>query len=359
MPFDINGRVTVNIQNGYATVTIDRVDYDSNVYDRSGSVQFTLWATTAPYHGGTIHGYRLLDYRPSNDTLRDGGYYYDVRFGDQVSAPRGNYYLTVTVQEYSNGRYLINDYTTFTNHFAIGGGSTGGGGEIIRGDDYANDLDGTDASERIYGYGGNDFVLAYAGNDTVYGGRGNDSVSGGYGNDVLDGGNGRDLLSGQNGNDTLFGRNGDDNLGGNSGHDRLFGGAGNDYLYGDLGGSGRGRDTLVGGSGADVMAGGAGADRFVFQSRSEIASGSAGRDRITDFSRSEGDRIDLSKVDANENRGGNQDFTFIGTKTFSGRAGELRFAKEMLRGDTDGDGQADFIIMVEDVRSLQRGDLIL
>lgn len=356
MSFDIEGRVFIEVRDGYATVRIDQVDYDSDAFARSGSVQFTLWATPNPYYGGTIRGYRLLDFRPSNDTLPDGGYYSDVGFGGQVSAPDDRYYLTVTVQEYRNGRYLISDYATYSSPFHLDEDEPG---RPIYGDAGNNDIEGTDAGERIYAGSGDDYVLAYAGDDRVYGGHGNDSISGGDGHDVIEGGSGRDLLSGQAGNDTLRGGLGNDNLGGNAGHDRLLGGDGRDMLFGDTGGRGAGRDTLIGGAGADTMQGDAGADRFVFLSRGEIASGSAGRDKINDFSRAEGDKIDLSQVDADATRAGNQDFSFIGSKGFTGRAGQLRFQDEGLRGDTDGDGRADFIITLTDVASLQRGDLIL
>lgn len=356
MPFDINGRVFIDIRNGYASVRIDQVDYDSESYYESGSMQFTLWATPNPYYGGTISGYRLLNFRPENDTLPDGGRLYDLGFGGHVSAPDDSYYLTVTVQEYRNGRYIISDYATFSDPFYI---DNDGPGRPIYGDGYANYIEGSDSGERIYAGGGDDEVLAYAGNDRIYGGTGADSLAGGDGRDVIEGGRGRDLLSGQNGNDTLKGGSGDDNLGGNGGHDRLLGGDGRDLLYGDLGGRSAGRDTLIGGVGADTMQGDAGADRFVFLERDEIASGRGGRDKINDFSRAEGDQIDLSQVDANALRGGNQDFRFIGGASFSGRAGELRFSNEGLRGDVDGDGRVDFVIILQDVDRLYRSDLIL
>ena len=71
------------------------------------------------------------------------------------------------------------------------------------------------------------------------------------------------------------------------------------------------------------MTGGTGADRFVFTN--SLDSPSAGSfDIIHDFSHAEGDKIDLRGIDANLSPRGNQAFTFIGTKAFSGKLGELR-----------------------------------
>jgi Ca2+-binding RTX toxin-like protein len=82
-----------------------------------------------------------------------------------------------------------------------------------------------------------------------------------------------------------------------------LGGPGNDVLRG-----GSGDDRLLGGTGEDVLVGGLGqrradrggadADRFVYNSVQESPLGAANRDRINDFSSAQGDRIDLSGIDA-------------------------------------------------------------
>ncbi|MBR0556784.1 calcium-binding protein [Ciceribacter sp. L1K23] len=163
-------------------------------------------------------------------------------------------------------------------------------------------------------------------------------------NDAINGTNGANKLEGLNGNDLLLG------LGGN---DQLFGGRGNDELHG-----GSGNDVLVGGLGRDVLTGGSGADRFDFNARNESATSTTNRDIITDFSRAQGDRIDLSGIDANTTRSGNQAFNFIGNDAFSA-AGQLRFANGFVSGDTNGDGVADFQIDMNGLASISRGDFIL
>ena len=67
---------------------------------------------------------------------------------------------------------------------------------------------------------------------------------------------------------------------------------------------------LVGSSGGDVLAGRGGADRFVYHDTDDSAPKFS--DRILDFSRSQGDRIDLAIIDANEQASGDQAFQLIG-----------------------------------------------
>lgn len=135
------------------------------------------------------------------------------------------------------------------------------------------------------------------------------TFDGGGGNDTLDGtwANGPLLGRGGAGDDDLSGGSGDDVLRGGAGQDVLRGGAGDDALDG-----GSGDDGLVGGPGADVLTGGAGADVFHFLVEDDLVApdGRVGLDRIIDFSRAQGDRIDLSGIDADVTAPGDQDFLF-------------------------------------------------
>jgi Ca2+-binding RTX toxin-like protein/uncharacterized lipoprotein NlpE involved in copper resistance len=130
---------------------------------------------------------------------------------------------------------------------------------------------------------------------------------------------------------------------GSSADDRLKGDATADILKG-----GAGRDTLIGGGGADRLTGGSGADTFVFTAISQSTPDSF--DVITDFKGRQGDRIDLSGIDAVQGVNGSQGFDFIGRNDFSGTAGELRFEttgkRTLIEGDVDGDGNADFMIQI-------------
>jgi len=164
--------------------------------------------------------------------------------------------------------------------------------------------------------------------------------------------------SGTDRNDTLTGNIGRDKLSGGAGADRLAGNGGNDYLYG-----GSGNDKLTGGVGADDLWGGSGADTYIFKSIKETTVSGVGRDTIFDFSTRQKDKIDLSAIDANTTKGGNQAFSFIGTKAFGGKAGELRYEKAKsdtyIHGDVNGDKIADFTIHLDDRVSLSKGYFIL
>jgi Ca2+-binding RTX toxin-like protein len=171
--------------------------------------------------------------------------------------------------------------------------------------------------------------------------------------DVLNGKSGNDSLSGKSGSDTLDGKAGADKLYGNAGADKLYGGNGADYLAG-----GKGNDLLQGGLGKDVLIGGGGADDFVFKSVAEAGKGGA-RDVIRDFSRAQGDDIDLSGIDASTKAAGNQGFSFIGSKGFSGKAAELQYKNGIVSGDVNGDKAADFHIEIANHHGLVGGDFIL
>ena len=140
--------------------------------------------------------------------------------------------------------------------------------------------------------------------------------------------------------ENALGGAGDDLIRGNDASNMLYGGAGADTLDG-----GDGADTLDGGAGRDALFGGEGADFFIF------AASSVGKRRpadfVADFSDFDGDRIDLSAIDARKFVGGNQKFKFIGSHDFTEKAGELRFANGKVMGDVDGDGRADFLIVVD------------
>jgi serralysin len=149
--------------------------------------------------------------------------------------------------------------------------------------------------------------------------------------------------------ENAVGGSGGDALTGNDATNRLAGGAGSDKLYGLNGG-----DTLDGGAGADTLSGGAGLDIFDFNAVRDSAP--TARDTILDFMRGT-DRIDLRTIDANTAASGDQAFSYIGTKSFTGQAGQLNFSSSALSGDVNGDKAADFRIVVSGVSTLALADL--
>ena len=244
-------------------------------------------------------------------------------------------------------------------------GSTLIGIEGLTGSLYADTLLGSDADNIVYGRGGRDILSGRAGADIL---------SGGYAGDQLDGGSGSDIASyytsisgvainlttgtasgGDAQGDTLTSIEG--LSGSNLGNDSLAGNAGANALQG-WGGD----DALTGAGGKDTLIGGAGADRFIYGSVADSATG-VDADVIGDFSHGQGDRIDLSVIDANTGVAGNQAFSFIGTAAYTGVAGQLRFLSDgavtVIGGDVDGDGVSDFNIRLTGAIGLVAGDFVL
>ncbi|MGF6692128.1 Ca2+-binding RTX toxin-like protein [Metapseudomonas resinovorans] len=230
------------------------------------------------------------------------------------------------------------------------------------------------ATSQLTGGSGSDTLLNF---ENLTGSGFNDTLTGNAGNNILDGGAGVDTVSylhataavtaslaittaqttGGVGSDTLLnienltGGGFNDTLTGNAGANILDGGAGNDVLIGGLGADqligGAGNDVLIGGLGVDRLVGGAGADRFDFNALGEMGLGRTLWDVVSNFTSAEGDKIDLSTLDANAATVANEAFSFIGGSAFSTNAtGQLRFAGGVLSGSTDADADAEFEIFV-------------
>ena len=264
-----------------------------------------------------------------------------------------------------------------------------------------SDITGSDAADVFYGLEGGDDFAGKGGADSLFGGAGNDEISGGKGDDTLraskghdevNGDKGRDQIWTGNGNDAAYGGGGRDQVWGGDGADKLWGGSDNDALYGGegrdkvWGGTGKdklyggesgdtlwgnagddkitggsGADKIIGGQGRDLMRGDSGADVFVFSAARDSGVGADQRDVILDFETNR-DTIDLSAIDADTTRAGNQAFDFIGTDGFS-QAGDLRARVAngdiYLRADRDGDGRTDIEIKLESPGIIDSFDFIL
>lgn len=118
-----------------------------------------------------------------------------------------------------------------------------------------------------------------------------------------------------------------------------------------------GADTLIGGAGTDTLSGGAGADVFSYKSLSDSIPGSQ-RDLIRDFSATDGDRIDLSAIDANLGVAKDQAFTFIGNTPFTA-PGQVRVFDGIIQVNVDANLAADFEIGLTGVSSLTVSNFIL
>ena len=99
-------------------------------------------------------------------------------------------------------------------------------------------------------------------------------------------------------------------------------------------------DCLIGSRGVDVLTGGPGADRFIF-GNNETGVG-AKRDRITDLNQFEGDKIDLSLIDANIFKAGKQKLVWDGWNKKVAKAGKVvafvSGGKTIIRGNQNSNG---------------------
>ena len=291
-----------------------------------------------------------------------------------------------------------------------------GANDLLVGTEVAEQLVGREGNDLLEGGGGDDLLDGSWGDDTLLGGTGNDQLDGSYGNDSLNGGEGGDtyLVSGNEAggwssfagfdryNDT--GSSGVDRIlvvgpgtvdiglngfsasngierieaGVGVGTVRLLGGwsgdildfsqialvggrfvidgyYGNDTITGssaaDTISGGGNDDRLIGGLGADRLTGGSGCDTFGFNSVAEIGTAAGSYDIITDFV-SQVDKIDLVNIDANLKIAGDQAFQYIGSAAFSGVAGQLRLANQILSGDVNGDRLEDFRLGLTGVSAL-------
>ncbi len=238
-----------------------------------------------------------------------------------------------------------------TNAVGVAGAVHGIVAGLMGGGPSGGTADASGIVQAIWGQAHN--VIGSAGADVYSGTRFGDSVQGRNGDDNLSGLRGNDLLQGGGGADTLAGATGADTLAGGAGNDSLLGGQGADVLQGN-----QGADVISGGLGSDVLTGGRDADSFVFASRAEVIG-----DRITDFSLAGGDTINLSRIDASSAARGNQAFDFIGRAAFSGEAGELRIVlrngETRVQADLNGDGRADFALVLTGEKILTAEDFVL
>jgi Ca2+-binding RTX toxin-like protein len=311
-----------------------------------------------------------------DDVIRDRGAGFDDLFGEEGKD-------TFVLGDASGGNVINGGADTDTLQFSrLGSGNqvlfTDGVNVNLETGKVAFDADGTGPADsitgvenvtgtlfgdKITGNGENNLLDGGRGNDTLAGGGGKDTLVGGFGDDTatfenasggivatlgengadgraVTGGSAADTdvlrgienLKGSSFNDSLTG-NGDENLiegglgrdtiRGGGGADTIDGGRSSDVLFGDAGNDdirgGFGDDTLVGGAGGDTLQGGVGADTFRFDSKGDSTPQTGQFDRIKDFDIAN-DVLDLSRIDADETRQGNQGFQIV-DEQFAGTAG--------------------------------------
>ena len=128
--------------------------------------------------------------------------------------------------------------------------------------------------------------------------------------------------------------------------DRIIGSNGRDLIAGL-----KGNDRLFGAGGGDLLIGGKGRNRYLYTDPSDSLDRDGERDQIVGFGKR--DRINLRPL---RDRG---ELSFIGADNFSGTAGEVRFNKETLGVDLDGDKTADLAVLLPGTDALKASNLLL
>lgn len=239
---------------------------------------------------------------------------------------------------------------------------TGGAAINGTGNDLGNGISGNSGDNALSGLGGNDVLFGGAGADTMTGGTGNDTY---YVDTALD--RVVETTAGAAGGTDTVNTSLSYTLGTNVEILRLAGtasvsGVGNglgNTLVGNAAANNlrglAGIDVIEGGRGADVLTGGTGGDIFVFTEAA--ASTQAARDRLVagdgaiafeGAGAAAGDRIDLSKIDANSAVAGQQHFVF-GTSTGIGHIWLVTSGTDtLIRGNTDTDSAVEFELAIAD-----------
>lgn len=174
-----------------------------------------------------------------------------------------------------------------------------------------------------------------------------------FGAGVSDYGQSGIVRNGTGANDLLLGTGRDDILFGQAGNDVIRCGAGKDQVFG-----GAGNDRITGGAGFDKLYGGAGSDQFIFSNLIDSAAPGTRADVIYDFR--DGDKCNMSAIDANALRTGNNSFSI--DQGGGLKAGEIKltYSAGVNRIDinTDGDAAFEMSLFVRGIK-LDAGDFIL
>jgi Ca2+-binding RTX toxin-like protein len=253
-----------------------------------------------------------------NDTL-DGGDGHDLLWGgagnDVLKGGRGNDTLDGGESGFDTASYAGHGAAVTVDMVQSRAWSTVSGVSEVDSLFRIDKVVGSSHADRLYA-GATTALDGGAGDDMLWSGSGANALAGGLGRDMVSyarstSGVTVDLAAGTAsggwaegdtfvGIEGLAGSNHADTLRMSNVGGRLEGGAGDDLLWGGARG-----DVIDGGQGWDQMWGGGGADLFRFSATSHS---NPAADWIHDFDLDEGDRIDLSRIDANPGYPGDQSF---------------------------------------------------
>lgn len=129
-PLEIVGSYGVNVDLTANTVNflLDRIQNPATNHT-TGTLRVELWATTSPYDGGDLNGYRVAAYQAAgstNGTLAGGQYFSDINVTSPITnrPPAGSYYMTIVVAEYgtnctTDDHFCINTFAALSNPLTV------------------------------------------------------------------------------------------------------------------------------------------------------------------------------------------------------------------------------------------------
>ena len=120
----ITGNYSFQVTGNQVTIAVDYIDNNCSTYT-SGSLRLELWATSTPYAGGGISGYRTASIRTASisglsDALGPNSYFSGINVTIPYNAPPSGYdNYTLILSEYSSNctssdGFCIADYGSFS-----------------------------------------------------------------------------------------------------------------------------------------------------------------------------------------------------------------------------------------------------
>lgn len=295
-----------------------------------------------------------------NDSIEISAEGYEISTSDTtVNSGAGEDLISVENWEWG---YSIEGLSTTTINAGSGADQITSITNSATGDVFAS-LDGGDGDDVIYSTAQAVSDFNKNANNKVWGGEGDDQIEviassfAGEAVNIVHGEEGDDRISAGVGEyaagslrHELYGGEGDDRLEVSGGTGNfLAGNQGDDTLVGS-----EGADRMIGGRGDDFLRGWGGEDTFEYQSAR-----TGERDRVFDFVIGE-DTIDVSRIDANVWRGGNQAFRF--DESGNGGTGRLWVEDTSYSPDSHGSliyadtGRAILTIALLDGRGVDASD---
>jgi hypothetical protein len=105
----IVGNASFGLSGTQMTYGVQEVENYYSTFSTSGSLAIEVWATSAPYTGGSLNGYILGSV--GIGTLQGGYYFANISHTQAYSTPPyGTYYIVVALAEYNGSQYAIDDW---------------------------------------------------------------------------------------------------------------------------------------------------------------------------------------------------------------------------------------------------------